>query len=78
MSSRSAEATIKGYCNQFDTSILKLLELNSNTDEIVVEGIEDVDIHTATESTPVQCKYLSKPKFTNSSLRAYNTYARPL
>jgi hypothetical protein len=65
MSSRSAEATIKGYCNQFDTSILKLLELNSNTDEIVVEGIEDVDIHTATESTPVQCKY-------------YNTYARPL
>lgn len=69
MSSRSAEATIKGYYYQFDTSILKLLELNSNTDEIVVEGIEDVDIHTATESTAVQCKYLSKPKFTNSSLR---------
>ena len=69
MSSRSAEATIKGYYYQFDTSILKLLELNSTTDEIVVEGIEDVDIHTATESTAVQCKYLSKPKFTNSSLR---------
>jgi len=69
MTSRSAEATIKGYYYQFDTTILRLLELKNPSDVIAIEGIEDIDIHTATESTAVQCKYLSKQNFTNSSVR---------
>jgi hypothetical protein len=69
MSSRSAEATIKGYYYQFDTSILKLLELVNGDDKIYLERIEDVDIETATEFTAVQCKYLSKPRFINSAVR---------
>jgi hypothetical protein len=69
MSSRAADATIKGYYYQFDTAILKLLELPTNTDHIVVEGIEDIDINIASETTTVQCKYLSKPNFINSAVR---------
>src|SRR5690606_20462294 len=69
MATRSAEATIKGYYYQFDTSILKLLELSDDTDSIVIEGIEDIDISTATEQTAIQCKYLSKPRFINSAVR---------
>jgi hypothetical protein len=69
MTTRSAEATIKGYYYQFDTSILKLLELKSGHESISIEGIEDIDINTATEKTAIQCKYLSKPKFINSAVR---------
>lgn len=69
MSSRSAEATIKGYYYQFDTSILKLLELEGENDRIHLERIEDVDVETATDVTAVQCKYLSKPRFVNSAVR---------
>lgn len=69
MNTRSADATIKGYYYQFDTSILKILELIADFDFITVEGIEDIDINTATEITAVQCKYLSKPNFINSAVR---------
>lgn len=69
MISRAASATIKGYYYQFDTTILRLLELNNDNDSVVVEGIEDIDIKTATEFSTVQCKYLSKPKFINSAVR---------
>lgn len=69
MTIRSADATIKGYYYQFDTSILKILELTKDSDSITVEGIEDIDIRTATETTAVQCKYLSKPHFVNSAVR---------
>ncbi len=69
MSSRAADATIKGYYYQFDTSILKLLELLNDSDNIDIEGIEDIDINTATGSELIQCKYLSKPKFINSAVR---------
>jgi hypothetical protein len=69
MATRAADATIKGYYYQFDTSILKLLGLRTNADSITVEGIEDIDINTATEDTTVQCKYLSKPRFINSAVR---------
>jgi hypothetical protein len=69
MSTRAANATIKGYYYQFDTSILKALELIADGDSITVEGIEDIDINTATENSFVQCKYLSKPKFINSAVR---------
>lgn len=69
MTTRSADATIKGYYYQFDTSILKLLGLQTDAESITVEGIEDIDINTATEATTVQCKYLSKPRFVNSAVR---------
>ena len=69
MASRAANATIKGYYYQFDTSILKLIELDSDTDSVTIEGIEDIDVKDATETTCVQCKYLSKPKFINSAVR---------
>lgn len=69
MKNRAADATIKGYYYQFDTSILKLLELPVDTDSIIIEGIEDIDINTATDTTTVQCKYLSKPKFIISAVR---------
>jgi hypothetical protein len=68
MATRSAEATIKGYYYQFDTSILKLLELVKDEDEITIEGIEDIDINS-TDETTIQCKYLSKPNFINSAVR---------
>lgn len=69
MASRTAEAIIKGYYYQFDTSILKLLELQNDSDSIIIEGIEDIDIRTANDTTTVQCKYLSNPKFTNPVVR---------
>jgi len=69
MATREAFATIKGYYYQFDTSILKLMELQNDLDSIIVEGIEDIDIKTATEDTTIQCKYLSKPRFINSAVR---------
>lgn len=69
MATRAADATIKGYYYQFDTSILKLLGLRTNADSITVEGIEDIDINTITEDTTIQCKYLSKPRFINSAVR---------
>lgn len=69
MTTRAADATIKGYYYQFDTSILKLLELRKNADTITIEGIEDIDINTATDATTIQCKYLSKPRFINSAVR---------
>lgn len=69
MASRAADATIKGYYYQFDTSILKLLKLKDDADTIVVEGIEDIDIKTATDTTTVQCKYLSKTHYTPSAVR---------
>jgi hypothetical protein len=41
MASRAANVTIRGYYYQFDTSILKILELTLDTDSITIEGVED-------------------------------------
>ena len=54
MTDRTAIDTIKGYFYQFDFSILKILELPNDTDSVVIEGIEDLDIKTATEENAVQ------------------------
>lgn len=72
MPDRTAVDTIKGYFYQFDYAIAKLLELKQDTDTIVVEGIEDVDISTATEATAVQCKYYAKTEYNHSVI------ARPI
>lgn len=66
MADRTAIDTIKGYFYQFDYAIAKLLELEKDTDTIVVEGIEDVDINTATEETAIQCKYYAKTEYNHS------------
>lgn len=66
MSNRSATDTIKGYFYQFDYSIEQLLSRSNDTDEITVEGIEDIDIESSTESTAIQCKYYAKSEYNHS------------
>lgn len=66
MADRAAIDTIKGYFYQFDQSISQLLTLTNDTDTITVEGIEDIDISTATEETAIQCKYYSKTEYNHS------------
>ncbi len=69
MINRAANATIKGYYYQFDTTILNFLGLRKASDSVVIEGIEDIDVNTADKTTAIQCKYLSKEKLTNSAVR---------
>lgn len=66
MADRTAIDTIKGYFYQFDYAIVKLLELSEDTDTIIIEGIEDVDINTATDETAIQCKYYAKSEYNHS------------
>lgn len=63
---RSATDTILGYFYQFDRSILEILKLPSDNDSVVVEGIEDIDVRTATGETAVQCKYYEKTEYNHS------------
>ncbi|MBB6239223.1 hypothetical protein HDC90_003875 [Pedobacter sp. AK013] len=60
MTDRTAIDTIKGYFYQFDYAISKLLELDLDTDTIIVEGIEDVDVSTATDELAIQCVYFNE------------------
>ncbi len=69
MTNRSAVDTIRGYFYQFDFSILKVLQLNDDKDSISVECVEDVDIHTATEVTAVQCKYYAGTEYNHSVIK---------
>lgn len=64
--SRSATATIKGYYYQFDYFIHKLLNCGNDTDTVCVEGIEDIDINTALETTAIQCKYYAGTEYNHS------------
>lgn len=66
MKDRAAIDAIRGYFYQFDHSIVQLLELQNGLDGITVEGIEDIDVVTATEETAVQCKYYAKTEYNNS------------
>jgi len=66
MTDRTATNTIKGYFYQFDYTILKLLELSHDTEQIFIERIEDVDIKTATEETAIQCKYYEHTEYNHS------------
>ncbi len=66
MAKRSATATIAGYLYQFDFTIKSLLDLSNENDSVDIENIEDVDIHSCTEDTAIQCKYYSGTKFNNS------------
>lgn len=66
MSDRTAIDAIRGYFYQFDFTIESLLKLSNNNDSIIVEGIEDVDIYTSTESKAIQCKYYEKTEYNHS------------
>lgn len=68
MTDRTATDTIKGYFYQFDLAILKLLQLSDDSNEITVEGIEDVDVKNATEEIAIQCKYHSKTEYNHSAI----------
>lgn len=66
MSDRTAIDTIKGYFYQFDYSIDQILQLSDDSESVVIEGIEDIDIKTATNETAIQCKYYSKSEYNHS------------
>lgn len=66
MADRSAIDTIRGFLYQFDYTIVSLLNLTSEVDTLLVEGVEDVDIKTATETTAIQCKYYEKTEYNHS------------
>ncbi|MDI5897632.1 DUF4297 family anti-phage-associated protein [Flavobacterium yafengii] len=66
MADRTAIDTIRGYFYQFDYTIFSLLNLPNMIDSIVVEGVEDIDIKTATEITAIQCKYYEKTEYNHS------------
>lgn len=66
---RSAVSTIAGYFYQFDRSILSILGLSDANDSVAIECIEDIDVHTATETTAVQCKYYEKSEYNHSVIK---------
>ena len=63
---RDAIDTITGYYYQFDYYILQLLKCKNRTDQITIEGIEDVDVETDVGLMAVQCKYCSKTEYNHS------------
>lgn len=66
MRDRTAIDTIKGYFYQFDYSIFQVLNLQCENDKVTIEGIEDIDLKTATEVSAIQCKYYSKTEYNHS------------
>ncbi|MGI4791071.1 MAG: hypothetical protein ACRYFS_19770 [Janthinobacterium lividum] len=68
MNDRSATATIKGYCYQFDKTIVELLRANE-TDTVTVEHIEDVNLTGDQEIVATQCKYVPASNLTDSVIR---------
>lgn len=66
LAKRAATDPLRGYFYQFENCMERLLDLPNNTDSIVVEGIEDIDVCTASEQTAVQCKYYSKTEYNHS------------
>ena len=56
-SMRQADSTIKGYLYQFNKSISEILGSEDDA-SVVLEGvIEDIDIHSSSSVTTIQCKY---------------------
>ncbi|MEA5070319.1 MAG: DUF4297 family anti-phage-associated protein [Petrimonas sp.] len=63
---RSASASILGYIYQFDYSIKCLLNLPNDDDYIEIENIEDIDVHSCTEDSAIQCKYYAGTEYNHS------------
>jgi hypothetical protein len=66
MSSRSAVDTIRGYCYQFDKSIVSILSLTDDSATVELEGIEDIDVKIDGEILAIQCKYYEKTEYNHS------------
>lgn len=66
---RSAVSTIAGYFYQFDRSILSIMGLSGAKDFVAIECVEDIDVHTATETTAVQCKYYERSEYNHSVIK---------
>ncbi len=69
MADRSANSTLLGYLYQFDKTLLELIALAKNSDQLVVEGVEDVDVATAGLTKAIQCKYYAAQTYYPSKLR---------
>lgn len=69
LSSRAANASIKGYLYQFDHTIVQVLSMQSSRSPVVIEGIEDVVIENADETTFVQCKYYEGTEYNHSQIK---------
>lgn len=63
---RSATTTILGYIYQFDYTIKCILNLSNENDCIDIENIEDIDIHSSTEDSAIQCKYYAGTEYNHS------------
>ena len=74
MTDRSAVFTIRGYFYQFDRSVLSILDLAEDQESVSVECIEDIDVHTATDTTAVQCKYYEKTEYNHSVIKPAISY----
>lgn len=66
MADRTAIDSIRGYFYQFDYSIISILKLSDDTESVLIEGVEDIDITTASETTAIQCKYQEKTEYNHS------------
>lgn len=69
MSNREAIDTITGYFYQFDKSILELLKQDDDKASICIEGIEDIDVVSADETSAIQCKYHAKTDYNHSVIK---------
>lgn len=69
MNDRSAVDTIAGYFYQFDHSILSLMTLADDLATVALECIEDIDVHTATDTTAIQCKFYAQTEYNHSVIK---------
>ena len=67
LNKRSAEATIAGYLYQFDKSIIEILKRENDEDNVIIEGIEDIDIEgEEINPTSIQVKYYEGSEYNHS------------
>lgn len=69
MATRDAVSTIRGYFYQFDYSMIKLLELENETDTVCIEGIEDVDINDGNNIYLHQCKCYEGTEYNHAVIK---------
>ncbi|MFC5473514.1 DUF4297 family anti-phage-associated protein [Paraherbaspirillum soli] len=69
MTTRSANAPIKGYFYQFDHTIVQILSAASASAVVTVEGIEDVDLTEGGENVLTQCKYYEGTEYNHSVIK---------
>lgn len=69
MSNREAIDTITGYFYQFDKTILELLNQDDGNASVCIEGIEDIDVLNADETSAIQCKYYAKTEYNHSVIK---------